>query len=599
MATPEGGERRGIRAAGGPGRLVPALGAVPTLRTMPRRLLRGAGQLPGVLLVRHYRRADLRPDLVAAVTVTAVLVPSGLAYGELAGLPPVAGLYTACLGMVCFALFTTSRVVIVGPESQTAILVAATLAPLAAGDPERYAALAAALALVCAGVFLAAAVLRLGFLANYVSRPVLVGYLSGVALTIITSQLATLVGASTGGDTLVALAAGLWRHRDEADAASAVVGTVTIAIIVGLRVVAPRVPAALVAVVGLTAASALLGLAEAGVAVVGEVPRGLPAPAVPLPAVDDLLALLWPAAGLSLLVFADSVVSARAYAQRRDEPRISSDAELVALGAANAGAGLCQGFPAGASASRTSVNDATGGRTQLVGVLAAGFTLGFLLVLTPLVRDLPTPVLAGVVIVAAWRLLRPGEIRQLYRFRPFEALLAVATIVGVAVVGILPGILLAVAATLVELIHRLSNPAAAVLGPVARSSRWRAVPAELAAAAEPRLLVVRYGAPLLFANVELVTRHVQRQLRSRPEGVDWLVVDAEAMTSMDSTGAQGLAALLDLAQRRGITFALARVTQPLTTALRRAGLWERIGEQHVYDRVEDAVAAYRAARDGS
>ncbi len=559
--------------------------------------LRLADRVPLIGTIATQGRASFRGDLIAALTVTALLIPAGLAQGELAGLSPVAGLYTGVFGMAIYALFATSRAVIVGPESQMAILVAAALAPLAAADPARYAALAAMMALICAGLLIAAAVLRLGFLADYLSQPVLVGYLSGVALIIVVNQAGKLVGASTSGETLLDLVVSLWANRGDADLAATAVGLGTIALILLLRRFAPRVPASLAAVVLATVASAVVGFAAYGVEVVGVVPQGLPAPQ--FPAVPPLEALeLAPAAfGLALVLFANTVLTARAYAGRRGEPRIDADAELFALGTANIGTGLFQGFPIGCSDSRTAVNHSSGGRTQVVSLLAAGLTALFLVLLTPLIADLPTPTLAGVIIVSAWGLLRPGDFVGLYRFRRFEFALAMWTLISVAVVGILQGILLAVLVNMVELVHRMSRPAAAVLGPVEGSSRWRSVHPAKAAEAEPGLLVVRYGAPLFFANADFVLEHVDQALRERTERVDWLVLNAEAITSIDSNGVQALAQVLDLAQARGATFALARVTAPLADALRRGGLWERIGEDHVFDRVEDAVAAFRAARE--
>ena len=553
-----------------------------------RRPSRSADRLP---LLAAVDRRSVRADLLAAVTVTAVLIPSGLAYGELAGLSPVAGLYTACLGMVGYALLATSRVLIVGPESQMAILVAAALAPLAAGSSSTYAALAAAMALVAAAFCVVAALARLGFLADYLSQPVLVGYLTGVALIIIVNQSAKLIGTSTSGDTLVALLRSLWDNLSDADATSAAVGFGTLALIVLLRRFTPRVPASLVAVVVFTGLSAVLDLSAHGVAVVGSVPRGLPTPAVPDVSFGDLLDLALPALGLVVVVFANTVLTARLYALKDGGYRIDADQELLALAAANVGAGFFGGFPVGASDSRSAVNHASGGRSQLVGVFSAAILAVFLLAFTPAVQDLPLPTLAAIVIVAAWGLLDPAAFHRLYAFRHFESVLAGITLVGVAVLGILPGILVAVAVNLAELVYRLSRPAAAVLGPVEGSTRWRAVSPEAAAAADPAVLVLRYGGPLVFANAEFVVTNVRQQLRRRQGSVRWVVLDCEAVTMVDTNGVQALDQLVELTRRREVTLALARVSGPLEEALRRGGVWEGIGDAHVYDRVEDAVRA--------
>ncbi|ACQ79009.1 sulphate transporter [Beutenbergia cavernae DSM 12333] len=545
--------------------------------------------------LRTYERAQFRPDLLAALTVTALLIPSGLAYGALAGLPPVAGLYTGCLGMVCYALLATSRVQIVGPESQMAILVASALAPIAAGSPTDYAVLAAALALVCALLCVLAGALRLGFLADYLSQPVLVGYLTGVALIIIVGQAAKLVGISADGDTLLELVMSAVSNLDGARLAPAVVGIVTIGLVLALRALWPRVPGSLVAVVVMTAASALLDLEGRGVAVVGDVPRGLPAPSFPLLDLREYLDLVVPALGIVLVVFADAVLTARAYAARGGDYPIDANRELLALGAANAGVGLFQGFAVGSSDSRTAVNVASGGRTQVVSLLASACTVVFLLALTPLVHDLPQPTLAGVVILAAVTLLVPKDYVALFRFRRFEGWIAVATVVGVSVLGILPGILAAVGLTLLDLVHRLSRPARRTLGPVPGSRRWRTVAAGSHAQPDaddrPGLVVVRYGGPVVFANAEYVLDHAKGAARATTGAVRWLVIDAEAVTALDSNGAHALSRLARWCRHRGIELALARVSAELAADIARA----EVPVDHVYERVADAVDAYDRA----
>lgn len=552
---------------------------------------------PGLSQFRSYDRGTLRADLLSALTVTALLIPSGLAYGELAGLSPVSGLYTGVLAMACYPLFATSRTLIVGPESQMAILVAAAIAPLAAGDPARYAALAAMMALVCAAICLVAALARLGFLADYLSQPVLVGYLTGVALIILANQAAKLIGTTTSGSTLLELLRGLWQNQADADLPSALVGVTTIAVILLLRRYAPQVPASLVAVALMTAASAILDLSAQGVSVVGTVPGGVPSPQIPQVTLREIGSLIGPALGLSVVLFANTVLTARAYAQRAGTHRIDPNRELSALASANVGVGLFQGFPIGCSDSRTAVNYSNGGRTQAVSLFAAVFTAGFLMLFTPLVKDLPSPTLAGVVMVAAWGMLRPQDFIDLREFRRFEYVLAIVTLVGVSIFGILPGILLAVGLNLLDIVYRLSRPSASVLGPVEGSSRWRAVPAEQAAESEPGLLVLRYDAPLFYANAEFVLDHVQSSVKQRGEQLRWVVLNLEAAGETDSNGLQTLEQLADFADSRKLVLALARLKSPLEEDLRRGGIWDRFSD-HVYDRVEDAAEAYRRATDG-
>ncbi len=543
---------------------------------------------PGFAVMRRYRRADLRPDLVAAATVTALLIPSGLAYGELAGVSPVAGLYTGIFGMIVYAFLGSSRTLVVGPESQMAILVAAALLPFAVSDAE-YAALAAAMALITALICLGAWVLRLGFLADYLSQPVLVGYLTGVALIIAVNQLAKLVGASTSGDTLLDQVYGLWQSRGQADVPSLAVGAASLALIVVLRTFVPRVPAALVAVVVMTGFSAVIGLKEFDVAVVGEVPRGLPPPTWPAVGWDALGPLLGPSAGVALIVFANAVLTGRAYAERSKADPIDPNAELLALSGSNAAAGLFGGFAVGTSDSRTAVNFTSGGRTQLSGLLAAGFTAVFVIALAPLVSDLPSPTLAAIVIVAATAIVRPKDWAALYRFRRFEVTLGLVTLVGVAVLGILPGIVLAVIVNLLELVATLSRPSVVTLGPTAGSSRWRAVSPARAAELVPDVLVVRYDGPLFFASADYLVRQVSPLVSRRSPQIRALVLNLEAVNHVDLNGAQALARLAAGVEDRGVTVALARVRRDVARALYRGGVMDVVEESNIYDRVEDAA----------
>ncbi|MGA7687757.1 MAG: SulP family inorganic anion transporter [Jiangellales bacterium] len=545
---------------------------------------------PGVRMLRHYRRIDLRPDLVAAATVTALLIPSGLAYGEVAGVTPVAGLYTGIFGMAVYALLGSSRTLSVGPESQMAILVAAALLPFAASGAE-YAALAAALALITAGVLLAAWVLRLGFIADYLSQPVLVGYLTGVALIIAVNQVAKLVGASTSGDTLLAQVTGLWEARADVDLPSTLVGIGSLLIILGLRRLSPRVPGSLVAVVAMTAISAMIGLSDRGVSVVGEVPRGLPAPQWPSIGLDAVGPLLGPAAGVALIVFANSVLTGRAYAERSKSDPIDANTELLALSGANAASGLFQGFAIGASDSRTAVAFTTGGRTQVVSLLAAGFTGLFLVALAPLVFDLPSPTLAAVVVVAATGIVRPRDWAALYRFRRFEVTLGLVTLIGVAVLGILPGILLAVFVNMVELVATLSRPQVVALGPAPGSTRWRAVSPRRAAELVPDVLAVRYDGPLFFAGAEYLVTRVNALVGPRMPQLTALVLNLEAVSHVDLNGAAALRRLVDRTQARGVQVAFARVRRDVERALYRGGVFEVADESLVFSRVEDAVDA--------
>jgi sulfate permease, SulP family len=340
----------------------------------------------------------------------------------------------------------------------------------------------------------------------------------------------------------------------------------------------------------MTIASAVSGLADRGVAVVGEVPRGLPLPQWPSIGLDAVGPLLGPAAGVALIVFANSVLTGRAYAERSKSEPVDPNAELLALSGSNAASGLFGGFAVGASDSRTAVNFTTGGRTQMSGLLAAGFTALFLLALAPLVSDLPAPTLAAIVIVAATAIVRPRDWVALYRFRRFEVTLGVVTLLGVAVLGILPGIILAVIVNLLELVATLSRPQIVTLGPVGGSTRWRAVSPRRAAELVPDVLAVRYDGPLFFASAEYLVARVEPLVTRRRPHLSAVVLNLEAVNHVDLNGAQALARLAARIEAHGVTVALARVRRDVERALYRGGVMDIVADEHVYDRVQDAVA---------
>src|SRR3712207_545089 len=395
--------------------------------------------LPGLATARAYQRVWLRPDLIAGLTVFAILVPQGMAYGELAGVEPVAGLYTAFAAMVAYAAFGTSRQLMVGPESGLAILVAASVAPLAGGVPARFAMLATTLALMVGAICIVAGLLKAGFLADFLSKPILVGYTNGVALIIIGSQLGKLFGIESESQGFFAQAWGVLGRLDQTHWLTTGMGFALVAFLITSKRLAPRFPGALVVVVAATAVAALLHLEARGVAVVGEIPAGLPIPTIPDIGVSDIRALLPAAVCLALVAFSDSVLTARLFAAKNGY-EIDANRELVALGATQVATGFAQGFPGGSSQSRTLVDDDAGGRTQLAGVVAAAFVVVFLLLFTPLLQSLPTVALAAIIVVAAAGLIELAPLKGMYEIRPIEGFVAVLTTVLVLVLGILAGI---------------------------------------------------------------------------------------------------------------------------------------------------------------
>ena len=371
--------------------------------------------VPGIELIRTYKRDLLKTDVVAAATVFAILVPSALAYGELAGFEPVVGLYAALVGMIVYALFGSSRQLIIGPEATTAILVATVVAPLAGGDVARYASLAATLAILIGVICILAGKFRMGFVANFFSKPILTGYIAGTALIVISSQLGKIFGISLESDGFFAKIWELIISLDETHLLTLAVGLVTILGLILLKRFVPKVPGTLVALVVAIIVSSYFNLAEYGVAVVGQVVSGLPELQIPIVSLTDIAMLVPAALALSVLIFADGVLTSRVFA-RKNHYDIDANQELVALGAANVSTGFFQSFSVAASSSRTVVNDNSGGKSQMVGLIAAGLVIVFLLFFTSLLQSLPTAVLGAIIIVACISLIRhPGVPESAYR----------------------------------------------------------------------------------------------------------------------------------------------------------------------------------------
>jgi len=547
--------------------------------------------LPGVAHLRGYERGWLRGDLLAGVTVAAYLVPQVMAYAEIAGLPPVAGLWAITGSLVVYAVLGSSRQLSVGPESTTALLTASAVAPLAAGDPERYAALAAALAGLVGVVCLLARVVRFGFLADLLSKPVLVGYMAGVAVLMIVGQLGKVTGVRVDGDTVVGELASFVRGLGDADRATVLLAAAVLAVLlVGGRLL-PSTPMPLVAVLLATAAVALWDLRDDGVRVVGEIPRGLPVPGVPDVGLADLGALLLPAIGVSIVGYTDNVLTGRAFAARhRDD--VDANAELLALGAANVAAGALHGFPVSSSGSRTVIGDSLGSRSQLYSLVSLAVVVASLLFLGPVLALFPTAALGALVVYAALRLVDLAEFRRLGRFRRSELALALATVVGVLATDILYGVLVAVGLSVLDLLRRVARPHDGVLGYAPGVAGMHDVDDYPAARQVPGLVVYRYDSPLFFANAQDFRRRALAALRQADGNVQWLILNAEANVEVDLTAIDALDELREELAERGIVLALARVKQDLRDDLVASGFLERVGEDRVFFTLPTAVAAY-------
>ena len=529
-----------------------------------------------------------------AITVFAVLVPSSMAFGDLAGVTPVAGLYVALGAMVMYALFGTSKQVITGPEATTAILTASAVAPLAGSDPVRYAALAAMTALLVGVIALLARVAKLGFITDFLSKPILVGYIFGATLIVIGSQLGKMFGIKLESDQFFRQVAELISRLGETHLLTFAIGIVCMVALFIMRRISKKLPGPLVVVVIAIILSAVLGWQAKGVAVVGAVPAGLPHLAIPAVTVQDILSLLPAAIALMILIYADEILTARVFATKHGQ-KIDSNQEFVAIGMANIGAGFLTGFPAALSASRTAVNDQMGAKSQWVSLFAAALTIIFLLFLTPLLAPLPTVALGAIIIVASIGLIDIPAFRYLRSVRRTEFWLAVVTAFGVLTVGVLQGILVAVVLSLVNVIYHISRPHDALLDDVDASGGtvYRGVTDKETVLTEPGLIVYRFDAPLVFPNAAYFTERLEDLITNAGEGLKCVILDAEPISDFDSTAAEALETLDADLERRGIELWIARANEPLRDLLRVTGLTARIGPENIYPSARAAVLAYR------
>ena len=542
--------------------------------------------------VRGYERTWLRGDVLAGVTVTAYLVPQVMAYAELAGVPAESGLWAAVGALTLYAVLGSSRQLSVGPESTTALMTAAALATVAgAGDDT--AAFAAALALLVAGFCLLGWLLRLGALADLLSRPVLVGYLAGIAAIMMASQLGKLLGVPEDADGFVAELRQVVGRLDQVHGPTAALSLITLAAMLVAAAVAPRAPVALVGMLGATAAAALLDLSDRGVRLVGEIPGGFPTPGVPDIGMSELTSMLAPALGIAFVGYTDNILTGRAFAARQNQA-IEPQRELLALGAANLGAGLLHGFPVSSSGSRTAMAAAVGGRTQLAGLATVACTLLALLTLKPLLAAFPLAALAAVVVYAATRLVDVPELVRFARFRRSELVLALATTAGVLVLDVLLGIVVAIALSVLDLLRRVARPHDAVEGTVEGVAGMHDIDDYPSAQEIPGLLVYRYDSPLFFANAENFRTRALEAVNDAKVPVRWFLLNVEANVEVDITGADALESLRSELDRRGIVFALARLKQDLRDQLAGTGLLDRIGEDRIFLTLPTAVDGYHA-----
>lgn len=554
------------------------------------------GTPPGVRTLAGYRREWLVKDVVAGVVLTTLLVPQGMAYAELAGLPPITGLYTSVLCLLGYAVFGPSRILVLGPDSSLGPMIAATILPLIAadGDPERAVALASVLALMVGAITLLAGVAKLGFIADLISKPTMIGYMNGLALTILIGQLPKLFGFSTDADGLVGevadFASGLADGKTVIPAVT--VGVLGIVLVLVLQRWLPKIPAVLVMVLLAMGASALFDLDDHGVRLVGELPQGLPPLTVPDIRFDDLAPLCVGALGIALVSLADTISNASAFASRSGQ-EVRGSEEMVAIGSANLAAGLFQGFPVSTSGSRTAVAERAGARTQLTGVVGALLILVMLVLVPGLFRSLPQPALAAVVITASLSLADLAGTRRLWQQRKAEFLLSVAAFLGVALLGVLPGIAVAVGLSILNVFRRAWWPYNTVLGRVPGLAGYHDIRSYPTAEQLPGLAIHRFDAPLFFANAKSFRGEVLRLARGEPPP-RWILIAAEPVTDVDTTAADVLEELDRTLNELGINLVFAELKDPVRRKVERYELTRTIDPRHFFPTVEAAVAAFRA-----
>lgn len=550
---------------------------------------------PGIAVLAGYRRSWLRGDLLAGVTVAAYLVPQVMAYAGVAGLPPVAGLWAILPALVLYALLGSSRLLSVGPESTTALMTATVVGPLAAGDAGRYAVLASALAIAVGLLCVAAWATRLGFVADLLSRPVLVGYLAGVALIMMVDQLPKLTGVDTTGAEFFPQLWSFLTHLTDAHPATVVFSAVTLAFLFVVPRFFRAVPAPLLAVVLSTAAVALFDLDDRyRIKVIGEVPSGLPQFRLPPP--GDLPQLLLPALGVLIVGYTDFILTARAFTTPDSEGRLDANQELLALGAANLGAGSLHGFPVSSSASRTALAASAGARSQAYSLVAGAAVLAVLLFLSPLLSRTPSAVLGALVVYAAVRMIDLAGFRRLASFRRRELLLALGCLGGVLALDILYGVLVAVGLSIVELLTRVARPHDAVEGLVPGLAGMHDIDDYPQARTIPGLMVYRYDSPLFFANAEDFRQRALAAVDGQEDPVRWFVLNTEANVEVDITALDAVDELRRELTRRGVVFALARVKQDLKDDLDTYGLTKSVGSERIFPTLPTAVAAYERWR---
>ena len=544
---------------------------------------------------RTYERGWLRFDLVAGIVLAAILVPQGMAYAELAGLPPVNGLYTTIACLVAYAIFGPSRVLVLGPDSSVSPLILASITPLVVvGDPGSAIVLAGMLAVLVGLIEIGLGVAKLGFVADLLSSEVRVGYMNGLAVTIIVGQLPKLFGFSTDADGFVDELTAFWNGLDQTNRTTLITGLAVLLVLLVLPRITTRIPAVLVAIVGVTVVSALLGLADEGVKTVGTLPQGFPTPSLPWTSASDAVALMVGAVGITMVSLTDTIATASSFAARRGD-EVDANAEMIGVGASNVVAGFFQGFAVSVSSSRTAVADQSGARTQLTGLVGAGLVALLLLVFNGLLADLPQTALAAVVIVAALSLADLPALARFARLRRSSLVLSLVASAGVIFLGVLQGIVVAIVLAILLFFRRNWWPHGTVLAEVPELGGWHAVSVHPEGRQVDGIVVFRWEAPLFFANAGQFRDQVRALVRDSSPA--YVVLQCEAVTDIDVTAAEVLKDLDEELNAKGVHLAFVELRDRLADLIVRYDLDATLQAEHFYASVEEAVAALASERD--
>jgi high affinity sulfate transporter 1 len=527
------------------------------------------------------------------VTLVALAVPESLGYAQIAGVPVQAGLYALLGALVGYALFGPSRQLVVGPSSALAALSAATIVTLAPGGSARYLALTTGLALAVAVMALVAGIARLGFVAQFLAEPVLTGFIFGLSMTIAVRQAPKLFGVPSGSGNFFQRVWDLLTHLGQTNGWTLAVGLASLAILFGLKRWLPGIPESLIALSFGILAVSLFSLSSRGVAIVGAIPSGLPHIGIPSLSVSDIGTLLSAALGLTLVAYAEHIGAASNFAAKHNQ-EVKPNQELIGLGVANLAAGVCQGFVAGGSLSKTAANDAAGSRSQVSGLTAAVLVLLTMLVLTPLFHKLPEATLGAVVIFAVWGLMDVSKLQRYWRVRRLDFTFALVALLGELVTDVLPGLLIAVVVSLLILIYRASRPHLAVLGRAPDDTIFADVAEHPGFARQPGLLIVRVDAPLFFANATTVRAGILTLAREAQPPPSLVLLDLEATSELDVSSADMLAQLESELWAAGSSLALARVRTKVRAMLTRTSVLTAIGEEHLYPSVMDGAEDFAA-----